>query len=98
MNRVVVRAALIKLIAPYYPEGGNSKGLFAPQTVLRIHLHSRNGSPCYTRRLPVRANGAYKSGQTPSLKCCGSYMRPGKRKALDKSTVEGTLLEAAKKL
>ena len=37
MDRVVPWAALIELIAPYYPEGKNGRPPFALQTMLRIH-------------------------------------------------------------
>ena len=37
MERVVPWAALVELIAPYYPEGKNGRPPFALQTMLRIH-------------------------------------------------------------
>ena len=36
MNRVVPWAALVELIAPYYPEGKNGRPPFALETMLRI--------------------------------------------------------------
>ena len=38
MNRVVPWAALVELIAPYYPEGRNGRPPFALETMLRIHF------------------------------------------------------------
>ena len=38
MNRVVPWAALVELIAPYYPEGKNGRPPFALETMLRIHF------------------------------------------------------------
>ena len=49
MNRVVPWAALVELIASYYPEGKNGRPPFALETMLRTHLHSSNGSVCQTR-------------------------------------------------
>ena len=37
MELVVPWAALVELIAPYYPEGKNGRPPFALQTMLRIH-------------------------------------------------------------
>ena len=37
MDRVVPWAALIDVIAPYYPEGKNGRPPFALETMLRIH-------------------------------------------------------------
>ena len=37
MERVVPWAALVELIAPYYPEGKNARPPFALETMLRIH-------------------------------------------------------------
>ena len=37
MERVVPWAALVELIAPYYPEGKNGRPPFALETMLRIH-------------------------------------------------------------
>ena len=37
MDRVVPWAALVEVIAPYYPEGKNGRPPFALQTMLRIH-------------------------------------------------------------
>ena len=37
MDRVVPWAALIDLVAPYYPEGKNGRPPFALETMLRIH-------------------------------------------------------------
>jgi hypothetical protein len=37
MDRVVFWAALVELIAPYYPEGKNGRPPFALETTLRIH-------------------------------------------------------------
>ena len=37
MELVVPWAALVELMAPYYPEGKNGRPPFAPQTMLRIH-------------------------------------------------------------
>ena len=38
MERVVPWAALVELIAPYYPEGKNGRPPFALETMLRIHF------------------------------------------------------------
>jgi len=38
MDRVVPWAALVKLIAPYYPEGKNGRPPFALETMLRVHF------------------------------------------------------------
>ena len=38
MERVVPWAALVELIAPYYPEGKTGRPPFSLQTVLRVHL------------------------------------------------------------
>ena len=38
MNKVVPWAALVELIAPYYPEGKTGRPRFSLQTMLRIHL------------------------------------------------------------
>ena len=38
MNRVVPWAALVELIAPYYPEGRNGRPPFALETMLRVHF------------------------------------------------------------
>ena len=38
MERVVPWAALIELIAPYYPKGKNGRPPFALQTMLRVHF------------------------------------------------------------
>ena len=48
MDQVVPWAALIELIAPYYPEGKTGRLPFSSMTVLRIHLQSSNGSLCRT--------------------------------------------------
>jgi len=37
MDRVVPWAALVELIAPYYPEGKNGRPPFALESMLRIH-------------------------------------------------------------
>ena len=37
MDLVVPWAALVELIAPYYPEGKNGRPPFALETMLRIH-------------------------------------------------------------
>ena len=37
MDRVVPWAALVEVIAPYYPEGKNGRPPFALETMLRIH-------------------------------------------------------------
>lgn len=46
MQRVVPWAALVELIAPYYPEGKNGRPPFALETMLRIHFMH-----VWTRRL-----------------------------------------------
>ena len=38
MDRVVPWAALVELIAPYYPEGKNGRPPFALETMLRVHF------------------------------------------------------------
>ena len=38
MERVVRWAALVELIAPYYPEGKNGRPSFALETMLRVHF------------------------------------------------------------
>ena len=38
MNRVVPWAALVELIAPYYPEGRQGRPPFALETMLRVHF------------------------------------------------------------
>ena len=38
MDKVVPWAALVELIAPYYPEGKTGRPPFSLQTMLRIHL------------------------------------------------------------
>ena len=38
MDRVVPWAALVELIAPYYPEGRNGRPPFALETMLRVHF------------------------------------------------------------
>ena len=38
MDRVVPWAALLQLIAPYYPEGRNGRPPFALETMLRVHF------------------------------------------------------------
>ncbi len=38
MEQVVPWAALVELIAPYYPEGKNGRPPFALQTMLRVHF------------------------------------------------------------
>ena len=48
MDQVVPCAALVELIAPYYPEGKTGRPPFSLQTVLRTHLQSSNGSACPT--------------------------------------------------
>ena len=49
MDQVVPWAALVELIAPYYPEGRTGRPPFSLLTMLRIHLPSSNGSRCLTR-------------------------------------------------
>ena len=48
IDRVVIWAALVELIAPYYPDGENGRQSFVFDTMLRVHLLSSNGSPCQT--------------------------------------------------
>ena len=43
MERVVPWAALVELIAPYYPEGKNGRPPFALQTMLRIQFAAWSG-------------------------------------------------------
>ena len=38
MDQVVPWAALVEVIAPYYPEGNTGRPPFSLQTMLRIHL------------------------------------------------------------
>ena len=38
MDRVIPWAALLQLIAPYYPEGRNGRPPFALETMLRVHF------------------------------------------------------------
>ena len=38
MDRVVPWAALVELIAPYYPEGRTGRPPFALETMLRVHF------------------------------------------------------------
>ena len=38
MERVVPWAALVELIAPYYPEGKTGRPPFSLQTMLRVHF------------------------------------------------------------
>ena len=38
MEQVVPWAALVKRIAPYYPEGKNGRPPFSLQTMLRVHF------------------------------------------------------------
>ena len=38
MDAVVPWAALVQLIAPYYPEGRNGRAPFALETMLRVHF------------------------------------------------------------
>ena len=48
MDQVVPWAALVELIAPYYPEGKTGRPPFSLTTMLRTHLQSSNGSACPT--------------------------------------------------
>ena len=43
IDRVVIWAALVELIAPYYPDGENGRQSFVFDTMLRVHLLSSNG-------------------------------------------------------
>ena len=43
MERVVPWAALVELIAPYYPEGKNGRPPFALETMLRIQFAAWSG-------------------------------------------------------
>ena len=45
MERVVPWAALVALIAPYYPEGRTGRPPFALETMLRVHLPSAMVQP-----------------------------------------------------
>ena len=63
MGQVLPRAALVELMAPYCPEGKTGRAPFSVQTMLRIHLHNSNGSPC-----PIRA---WKKPSFTPL-CCAS--------------------------
>ena len=66
MNRVVPWAALVELIAPYYPEGKNGRPPFALETMLRIHLHNSNGSPCQTQPWKRRSSMSPCTASLPS--------------------------------
>jgi len=50
MDRVVPWAALIDVIAPYYPEGKNGRPPFALETMLRIHCMQQWFKPFLTPR------------------------------------------------
>jgi IS5 family transposase len=43
MEQVVPWAALVELIAPYYPEGRTGRSPFSLLTMLRIHFRGRAG-------------------------------------------------------
>ncbi|MNV28314.1 hypothetical protein D3C71_1195020 [compost metagenome] len=45
MDRVVPWAALVGLIAPYYPEGKNGRPPFALEAMLRIHCMHVDPTP-----------------------------------------------------
>ena len=50
MEQVVPWAALVALIAPYYPEGRTGWQPFALETMLRIHFLQQWFIACRTRR------------------------------------------------
>ena len=50
MERVVPCAALVALIAPYYPEGRTGRPPFALETMLRAHFLQQWFIACQTRR------------------------------------------------
>ena len=48
MDQVMPWAALVELIAPYYPEGKTGRPPFSLTTMLRTHLQSSSSSACPT--------------------------------------------------
>ena len=68
MDQVVPWAALVELIAPYYPEGRTGRPPFSLLTMLRIHLPSSNGSRCLTPAGKKRFSTPRCTASLPSLK------------------------------